>query len=129
MQETINRNIYSCVKIKPVDYPIKMLSSDGDTNITIRDLYNKTNVEEHSFNFDRVFDVANSNQDTFRYACRNCISKVFDNVNCCIVALGVNGSGKTYSLFGDYSRQLKTGAMVSMNDIHGLATKTVETIL
>lgn len=129
MQETSNRSIYSCIKIKPVDYPIKMLSTNEDNLIKIKDLYNKTNIEEHVFQYDRVFSISNTNEDTYRYAAKTCISKIFDNINCCVIALGVSGSGKTYSLFGDYGRQLKTGNLALMNDIHGLATRTIQMVL
>lgn len=91
-----------------------MFVTDGDSKITIKDLYNKTNVDEHSFNFDRVFDVSQSTEDSYRFALDHVLNRLFDasNSNCCVVAQGVNGSGKSYSLFGDFSRQLKTGAVV-----------------
>ena len=85
---------------------MKMFVTDGDRKITIKDMYNKTNVDEHSFSFDRVFDFSQGTEDTYRFAVDHVLNRAFDalNSNCCVIAQGVNGSGKSYSLFGDYSR-------------------------
>lgn len=101
MQENANRNILSCIKIKNVEYPIKMLSSNSDNTITIKDLYKKTNIDEHSFVMDRVFATNESPEDTFRYIYKNSISKAFDGINCALFTLGVDGGGKNYTLMGD----------------------------
>ena len=105
MQENANKNILSCVRIKNVEYPIKMLSTQSNSQITIKDLYKKTNVDEYSFDFDRIFETTDSLDDCFRFIYKNCLAKAFDGINCSVVTLGVDGSGKTYTLLGDYNKQ------------------------
>ena len=102
MLEKINRNIFTGVKIKPVDYPIRMLQVEDEQSITIKDLYKKTQVDELTFTFDRVFGASDHNEDIARFCHKNCISRVFDNQNCCVMTSGVNSSGKSYALFGSY---------------------------
>lgn len=105
MQENANKNILSCVRVKNVEYPIKMIICPSESQITIKDLYRKTNIDEYTFEFDRVFESGHSLDDSFRYIYKNALSKTFDGVNCSVVSMGVDGSGKTYTLFGDYTRQ------------------------
>lgn len=105
MQENANKNILSCVKVKNVEYAIKLLNFQSDTQVTIKDLYKKTSVDEYTFEFDRVFESKATIDDCFRYAYKNCVSKAFDGINCAVVAMGVDGSGKHHTLFGDLSKQ------------------------
>lgn len=105
MQENANKNILSYVRIKNVEYPIKMLVCQSDTQLTVKDLYKKTNVEEYTFEFDRIFESQQPLTDCFQSVYKDCLSKAFDGINCAVVAMGVDGSGKTYSLLGDYTKQ------------------------
>jgi hypothetical protein len=113
-----------------VDYVIKMLSTDGNREIVIKDLYKKTSVEEQSFTFDKIYDESTSNQDIFEHTYKNIISKAFDNINCCMVAMGVNGSGKGFTLFGDDFKGVNKAPKVNDTDEpEGLLYKVVESIL
>lgn len=127
--EKINRNIFTCVKIKPVDYDIKMLESEDDQVLKIRDRYKKTGISEHTFEFDRVFDSKASTQDLSRFSIKNCIWRALEGHNCCVVSSGVNGSGKSFSLYGDYSKQLHRRNFNSVREVHGMIYKTVEYLL
>lgn len=104
-QEASNKNIYSIVRIKHVQYKIKMLKAENQKEVIIKDLYKKTNVDEQSFVFDHVFDQDACNKDIYDYTYKNIMSKAFDNINCCMISLGVNGSGKQFTLFGDDFRR------------------------
>jgi hypothetical protein len=105
MQENANKNILSCVRIKNVEYTSNLLACQSESQITIKDVYKKTSVDEYTFEFDRIFDSRQTIDDCYKYLSKNCLSKAFEGINCAVVALGVDGSGKTYTLFGDYSKQ------------------------
>lgn len=128
-QADSNKNIHSLVRIKHVDYVIKMLSTDGNREIVIKDLYKKTSVDEQSFTFDKIYDENTSNQEIFEHTYKNIISKAFDNINCCMVAMGVNGSGKGFTLFGDDFKGLKGPKVNDTDEPEGLVYKVVESIL
>lgn len=105
MQENANKNVLSCVRVKNVEYPIKMLAFPSESHITVKDIYRKTNVDEYTFEYDRVFEHGHSLDAMFRYVYKNSLSKAFDGINCSVISMGVDGSGKTYTLFGDYTKQ------------------------
>lgn len=127
--EGANKNINSFVRIKHVDYEIKMLFTDGDREVTIKDCYKKTPVDEQSFTFDKVYNENSTNNEIFDYTYKNIISKAFDNINCAMVCSGVNGSGKSYTLFGDDFRTPKAPKMTTDTEPDGLIYKVVQSIL
>lgn len=123
-----NKNIFSAAKIKPVEYNIRMLESNTPTHIKIKDLYKKTDLDEHNFYYDRIFTNKNNAQDIFQFAYKKTISKAFDGINTSFLTLGVNGSGKSRLLFGEDQNQYGTQNS-DFDDLEGVVTKTIRAVL
>ena len=127
--EGANKNIHSFVRVKHVDYEIKMLETEGDKEIIIKDTYQKTPVNQQSFTFDKVYNEYTTNEEIFDYTYKNIISKAFDNINCSMICSGVCGSGKSFTLFSDDFRSLKAPKMTTNTEPQGMVYQTVKSIL
>ena len=57
-------------------------------------------VKEQSFFFDRVFDPSES-QESVAEEVQNLVTSCLDGFNVCIMAYGLTGSGKTFTMVGD----------------------------
>jgi hypothetical protein len=54
-----------------------------------------------TFRFDHVFDAAASQADIYRAVAAPVVDEALKGMNCCILAYGQTGTGKTYTMLGD----------------------------
>lgn len=52
------------------------------------------------FHFQQVFTPEYSNQQIFSQTIKEELGGIFEGVNCTMLAYGITGSGKTFSIFG-----------------------------
>ena len=57
-----------------------------------------------TFTFDRVFGPPATQEDVYQYAVAPIVKEVLDGFNCTIFAYGQTGTGKTFTMEGDISR-------------------------
>jgi len=57
-------------------------------------------VEEHSFNFDNVYDSNSDNELIYRETVLPLVQCTFEGANTTCFAYGQTGSGKTYTMMG-----------------------------
>lgn len=64
-------------------------------------------VENHSFNFDRVYDENCTNQEVYSSCVKTLVDSVFEyGGRCSCFAYGQTGSGKTYTMVGPYPSRI-----------------------
>ena len=79
--------------------------------------------EERSYVFDNVFDDQDSTLDIYSQVLTPAISNVLSGYNSTVLAYGMTGAGKTYTMFGDiYNSNLG----VNLNSDQGLITLMVQ---
>ena len=91
---------------------IDIIQQKSKKSLVVKELKNKLDlskyIEEHYFQFDRVFDEDMTNKDIYEETVRPMIDAAFKNhskVSC--FAYGQTGSGKTYTMMGDpYAKDL-----------------------
>jgi kinesin family protein 2/24 len=91
---------------------IDIIQQKSKRSLVVKELKNKLDlskyIEEHYFQFDRVFDEDMTNKDIYEETVRPMIDAAFKNhskVSC--FAYGQTGSGKTYTMMGDpYAKDL-----------------------
>ena len=91
---------------------IDIIQQKSKRSLVVKELKNKLDlskyIEEHYFQFDRVFDEEMTNKDIYEETVRPMIDAAFKNhskVSC--FAYGQTGSGKTYTMMGDpYAKDL-----------------------
>jgi len=91
---------------------IDIIQQKSKNSLVVKELKNKLDlskyIEEHYFQFDRVFDEDMTNKDIYEETVRPMIDAAFKNhskVSC--FAYGQTGSGKTYTMMGDpYAKDL-----------------------
>lgn len=79
--------------IKIDNNSISMVSSDENKNTSFR---------ENTFNFDKIFSQASTQEEVFEYIAKPTINSVFKGYNGTILCYGQTSSGKTYTIEGDY---------------------------
>lgn len=94
-------SIKIALKVKSLDRVDGMIKVLDQNHIKLVD--DKTRNSEE-FEYDRVFDMSNSNQDVYNYVKSSTVGRVFDNTNCCVISIGQASSGKSFSLFGNDTR-------------------------
>lgn len=60
------------------------------------------------YTFSGVYDVVDRNSTIFNLDLKDHVSAVLDGYNCTILAYGITGSGKTYTVFGPSSKRYST---------------------
>ncbi len=76
------------------------LTADGNSIIRVRDpLY--PGRAEHLFNFDRVFEQTQRQDEIFLDTTQPLVDQVIKGYSACLFAYGATDSGKTYTTFGD----------------------------
>ena len=78
-----------------VKYPELSLQSTGTNELTMIEL------KEQSYHFDKVFSSVSSQEDIFREV-KPFLQSALDGDNVCIFAYGATGTGKTYTMQGEY---------------------------
>ena len=102
--QKLRGNIRIYCRVKPqfeleaessVQYPELSLTSTATNELTVIDL------KEQSYHFDRVFPQASSQEDIFREV-KPFLQSALDGDNVCIFAYGATGTGKTYTMQGQF---------------------------
>ncbi|SCV02965.1 LAMI_0H04412g1_1 [Lachancea mirantina] len=70
---------------------------DFDDNAGTQSMEVKRDSKVHQFNFDRIFDVHESNEEVFQEI-GQLVQSCLDGYNVCIFAYGQTGSGKTFTM-------------------------------
>ena len=102
--QKLRGNIRIYCRVKPqfelgaessVQYPELSLTSTATNELTV--IY----LKEQSYHFDRVFPQASSQEDIFREV-KPFLQSALDGDNVCIFAYGATGTGKTYTMQGQF---------------------------
>ncbi len=119
-----NIRVYCRVKPTPtnmkplIEYPELNLPSlnQNKTEIEISniEIKNPKSSEAINFNFDRVFTGLSNQEDIFNEV-KPFIQSALDGENVCIFAYGSTGSGKTFTMQGDYNSNIPNIPNISNN--------------
>ncbi|KRX00930.1 P-loop containing nucleoside triphosphate hydrolase [Pseudocohnilembus persalinus] len=121
-----NYKIYS--RIRPIEYPQKMIEVLSDQTLTIKDPAQKAS-EKQQFAFDGVFDGQSKQETVWSHSTEPVLQKLVEGHNGIVLSYGQTGAGKSFTVFGEDERY-------SINDMHmyseggrdkrGLVPRTVE---
>jgi hypothetical protein len=89
------------LKIKAFEKTESMIKVPDANHVRLTD--EKTGQFE-DFEYDKIFDIRDTNSDLYDWLKGSTVGRVFDNTNCCIICIGQNGGGKSYSLYGNDAR-------------------------
>ncbi|GKT34311.1 Kinesin-like protein like protein [Aduncisulcus paluster] len=93
--------IYSVIRLKPLKPDEESCLSYVDSHTA---LFQPSKEEETNFTFDRVFGEEASQEDVFS-SLEHLIQGVLKGRDCCILAYGLTGSGKTHTISGSYLKE------------------------
>lgn len=67
--------------------------------------YKNTDRRMKPYTFSGVYDVIDKNKLIFSQDLKDHVADVLEGYNCTILAYGITGSGKTYTVFGPHSKK------------------------
>jgi kinesin family protein 2/24 len=113
----LQHKIRVCVRKRPLNAKERranesdIVSSDSDDNVlSVHEPKLKLDLtpytEEHSFQFDEVFDESVDNEEVYRATARPLVAAIFSGARATCFAYGQTGSGKTHTMLGDGERNL-----------------------
>jgi hypothetical protein len=107
----LQHKIRVCVRKRPLNSRERraneadIVSGDGDSVLCVHEPKLKLDLtpytEEHSFQFDEVFDEAIDNEEVYRRTARPLVAAIFKGARATCFAYGQTGSGKTHTMLGD----------------------------
>ena len=80
--------------------------------LIIEDVKNAKNKNNKTFIFDNIFNETATNDLVFNEAIKLMIDKIFIGYNSTVLAYGVTGTGKTYTIFGDLANNFKDEGII-----------------
>ena len=82
--------------------PQRTLLIQSKTSLAIQGIENRIcGKEEKLFNFDGIFPEESTNESIYNEIMPNCINNLLSGYNTTLLAYGMTGAGKTYTMFGD----------------------------
>jgi hypothetical protein len=107
----LQHKIRVCVRKRPLNSRERraneadIVSGDGDAVLAVHEPKLKLDLtpytEEHSFQFDEVFDETIDNEEVYRRTARPLVAAIFKGARATCFAYGQTGSGKTHTMLGD----------------------------
>ena len=67
------------------------------------------------YTYSGVYDANNHNKEIFDNDLKDDVSAVLDGFNCTILAYGITGSGKTYTVFGPNKKSMSSSGNNNSN--------------
>ena len=86
--------------------------------------YKNTDRRMKPYTYSGVYDSHDKNQTIFSQDLKEHINTVLDGYNCTILAYGITGSGKTYTVFGPSSRKYTANTASNFNTFNANALET-----
>jgi kinesin family protein 11 len=106
-----SQNIQVVVRCRPLNEKEK--KSNASSVIECNEKRREVNISEKStsgasrtFTFDKVFGVHSKQTDVYNQVVRPVVNEVMEGYNCTIFAYGQTGTGKTFTMEGDYVQSL-----------------------
>lgn len=93
-----NCNIDEIIKIQKKNHTIAVADPE----------YKNTDRRMRPYTFSGVYDVNDKNVTIFNQDLKDHIGNVLEGYNCTILAYGITGSGKTYTVFGPANKRYST---------------------
>jgi len=109
-----------------------ILEAKGPQTLAVRETKVKVDltkyIEEHIFNFDRVFDETATNQQIYLETVRPLVESAFNGAKVTCFAYGQTGSGKTFTMMGEAGGESKE-TYYSIPGLYLLAAQDVFALL
>lgn len=100
-----NCNIDEIIKIQKKNHTIAVADPE----------YKNTDRRMKPYTFSGVYDVHDKNATIFSQDLKDHVSTVLEGYNCTILAYGITGSGKTYTVFGPTHKRYSTMSSSNFN--------------
>ncbi len=78
------------------------------------------------YTFSGVYDVHDKNSLIFTQDLKDHVGAVLEGYNCTILAYGITGSGKTYTVFGPSTKKYNTAGSSNFNTFNANGPEYVE---
>jgi hypothetical protein len=113
MIDSFSSQIKVAVRVRPIlpcDYKLSRQKgikndqcvkpkSDGESVALVKDMYHSKD-----FHFNQVFGHLETQQDVYEKGCQQLVAEFTNGYNACLLCYGQSGTGKTYTMFGNNSK-------------------------
>ena len=107
----------------------EFMSTDLDSEEKVREmLQNPRHFQVHIHHYDHVFSDSSSQEEVYKLTALNCLDYLLKGFNSTIIAYGQTGTGKTFTMEGDFKSKRNRGIIPRMLQDLFLKTDAVKDI-